>query len=322
LSKSEPPNSVTASNPTIHPVVEFRQRDICSLACMSVLARAGITARTRQPGQSESGLVFVSRDVLRALGLDQFQLGHHIRGVTSWLLTEDDGVAQPSQPLRGIVVARDHFACALEALAVLPEDAGIEMDADVVVFSAIAIPSTSRTLSSGPPTPPAVLESLTLTWVTPGAVGETTWLRFTGETLADVGASASLLRTANHLSLNVSAPMQALIEQSIVLTDVVARFMAHPLVCTELPAIAPVSAQVRLLRMDSGYALRAGRPISLRIGNANGQSDPVSLDPELTSAIRAARELAGAVETMDVTVARLSRVSRLSSAHSRSHPRI
>ena len=171
-------------------------------------------------------------------------------------------------------------------------------------------PPSILSIGRDAPVIPPVRETIEMSWQRslPNAIGA--WTQFTGESLDEIRATCTLLQTTTRLTLVLTAPMRAIIESSIALVDVLAQFMAHPVVKTLLPTSAPTSTWTGIDWIDPRPALAPGDPVQAFIGQAAGRSNPVCLDLEIRSAQHASRVIAEAFQEGRMTLAGLSRLSR------------
>jgi hypothetical protein len=281
-------------------------------ACAAVLARAGVRVHISGAEETVGGLALVSRSVLDALGVAGAVSARRIERVLERMLFEDSA-SDISAPKGDLVVARTaEIVAALLGVAesagtARAEEPGLRVDASEFRLG-------DRKLQDDDFLPLSALEQVVqLEWAT-GRDGPATWIRMTGDPLREVTARADLVVTSDRTALIVSLPTNALVETSITLPDIVSRLLAHPSVAAEIPAEEPVMTATRLLKTDEAVHFALNGDIQIRIGAAAGLADPVLLDRELRSGIAAGTEISGALAESRVSLARLSRLSRVKRA--------
>ncbi|HEX3303192.1 MAG TPA: hypothetical protein VHR64_09955 [Thermomicrobiales bacterium] len=292
--------------------VEIHAATPAAAACAAVLDRAGVSVRIIDSEPRTVGLAAVSRELLSELGLDGSRLGKPVETIIDRTLAEDDAMDKVREP--GSVSLVDRLEI-VESLT-----SGIERATDVENESrAFSIGAGEfrlgdpDLLDDGILPHEKTLECILLDW--DGArIDRASWFRLTGEGLADVDATASILTSHVQTSLILTVPMASIVETSISVVDVLARLLAHPSVRNMVPEMEPRTASTRLMRTGEPVHITLRGGARVRIGAAAGLADPVRLDRELRSGTVAAEQIAQAVTGGRLTLARLSRIGRVWSA--------
>jgi hypothetical protein len=276
-----------------------------------VLAQASVPVRVVASSEAATGLRVISSPVLHNLHLSDSATPQGVVRIVNRRLLEDD--ATDSIDSSGdLVIARqaEIVAALLQHVTVAPLSApNIERRGDLLVEANELSLRNPRLYDDQATSLPDNRICLYLEWT--GSIGDDARLiRLSGESLSDVQGRAWIMARQDETVLTLALPIDALVEMSIALPDVVSRLLSHPAVLNDLPDGEPSTAYTRLLskRKRSPSTLYGGT--ELEIGPAAGLADPICLDAELRSGWIAGKHIAAAITENRLTIARLSQITR------------
>jgi hypothetical protein len=278
-------------------------------ACEAMLGRAGTPVRLIDSGAMSDGLAVVSRGLIAELGLEKSMPSRPIECIIDRKLTEDDAFDTERSPESVALVRK---ADIVEALTRGIERAtNVETDSRAFSIDAAEFRLGDPDLLDDSLLPLSkTLACIQLDWVGP-ATGRASWIRLTGEGLAEVDATTSILTSHDQTTLILVVPMASVVETSISVVDVLARILTHPSVKCELPDLEPRTASTRLIRTGEPVHFTLQGGVKVRVGAAAGSADPVVLDRELRSGMVVAEQVALAIADGRLSLARLSRIARV-----------
>jgi hypothetical protein len=280
-------------------------------ACAFALAQASVPVRVVGSSKAATGLRMISSPVLHDLHLSNSATSQGAVRIVNRRLLEDD--ATDSIDSSGDLVIARHaeiVAALLQHVTVAPPSSpNVERRGDFLVDANELSLGNPRLYDDETISRSDTRICLYLEWT--GTVGDDARLiRLTGESLSDVQGRAWIMAGLDETVLTLALPIDALVDTSIALPDVVSRLLSHPAVFNELPDGEPSTAYTRLLskRKRSPITLLGGT--ELEIGPAAGLADPICLDAELRSGLIAGKHIAAAITENRLTIARLSQITR------------